>query len=135
MKRVEHRESIVVGDDFEQSQKIAKLVGSVSLAPLAAPVSAKDASPPPATSPPAQAAPASGNERTMTAHASPPPRESWELKPGDVLANRYTIQRLLGRGGMGAVYLASDEVLAEPVALKMIASVAAPWDPTLVERF
>src|SRR5688572_33010131 len=101
MKRVEHRESIVVGDDFEQNQKIAKLVGSVSLAPLAAPVSAKDASPAPQTPPsPTPAAPASGNERTMTAHASPPPRESWELKPGDVLANRYTIQRLLGRGGM-----------------------------------
>jgi serine/threonine protein kinase len=43
------------------------------------------------------------------------------FSPGAVVCQRYQVQRLLGRGGMGAVYLCQDEVLQEPVALKVIA--------------
>lgn len=43
------------------------------------------------------------------------------LKEGSLFANRYAIQRLIGLGGMGEVYLALDTLLNnEPVALKII---------------
>lgn len=43
------------------------------------------------------------------------------FSPGNVLANRYRIVTLLGRGGMGEVYEAEDLELREHVALKAMA--------------
>ncbi|HWM84264.1 MAG TPA: protein kinase [Kofleriaceae bacterium] len=48
------------------------------------------------------------------------PTGSAVLRPGDLLAGRYQVVRALGRGGMGAVYEAMDDVLQESVALKLL---------------
>ncbi|HYM08629.1 MAG TPA: protein kinase [Terriglobales bacterium] len=56
------------------------------------------------------------------------------LSPGAALGPRYEIIRLLGQGGMGAVYLAHDRELDRQVALKVIrADMAA--NPEILKRF
>lgn len=47
---------------------------------------------------------------------------------------RYELRRLLGKGGMGAVYLAHDLTLDRAIALK-IPSFGSEADPALTERF
>jgi len=53
-----------------------------------------------------------------------------EFVRGARLANRYELERVLGRGGMGEVYLGRDIVLDRHVAVKLI----RPRDPSLRER-
>jgi hypothetical protein len=53
--------------------------------------------------------------------------------PGTVLANRYRIVALLGRGAMGEVYRADDQRVGQPVALKFL-PVTLEFDSVARER-
>ena len=55
------------------------------------------------------------------------------LRPGESFG-RYTIESLLGRGGMGTVYVATHDRLGRKVALKVIAPELA-LDETFRARF
>ncbi len=128
-ERVENLESIVCSVDYELNQKLAKMIDESRAGALPAPVKAET---------PATPSTPSGLDRTATAHVTPHQPNApltTHLEPNQVLAQRYRIQRLLGKGGMGAVYLADDEVLGELVALKVISSAFASDETAMIARF
>jgi eukaryotic-like serine/threonine-protein kinase len=57
-----------------------------------------------------------------------------ELEPGSLIDERYRIERPLGKGGMGMVYLAEDTWLDRPCALKVL-NARALADAHAVARF
>jgi eukaryotic-like serine/threonine-protein kinase len=79
--------------------------------------------------------PPSGTAPTERPHAPVPPVMSGPISawhPPDEL-EEYKIERLIGRGGMGDVYLAHDSVLDRAVAVKVIRGIDP--DPAAKERF
>src|SRR5689334_12969933 len=65
----------------------------------------------------------SGPRTTKKAPSDPPtshPRERGTYAAGDVIAGKYELERLLGEGGMGAVWLARNAALDADVAIKLI---------------
>jgi eukaryotic-like serine/threonine-protein kinase len=57
-----------------------------------------------------------------------------QLTPGTSIGSRYEIVRLLGQGGMGAVYQAHDKELERQVAIKVIRADMAS-NPEILRRF
>jgi hypothetical protein len=56
------------------------------------------------------------------------------LRPGSVLAERYKVMGVIGRGGMGCIYRVHDSILHEDVALKTLLPQYSK-DQQIVERF
>ena len=120
-QRVQHLETIVCSVDFELNAKLNRLashqlqIGDAATRALAAGASAGIAS---------ESSPAASKSSSLT---------PFELDVGQRLADRFVIQRVLGKGGMGAVYLANDERLGERVALKIMHGMAL-LDPAAGDR-
>lgn len=57
------------------------------------------------------------------------------LAAGTMLEGKYRVERLLGAGGMGSVWIAEHTMLGRPVAVKVLDKAAAAKDATAVTRF
>ncbi|MBL9099381.1 MAG: serine/threonine protein kinase [Myxococcales bacterium] len=111
-QRLRALETIVCNVDFELNAKLNRLATQNMAALSAAPGNGQGM---------AAAVDAAGTLATGS------------IRVGTKVAGRFIIERLLGAGGMGAVYLARDEQLGEQVALKVIAGLAV-LDPQASER-
>ncbi|HWM88298.1 MAG TPA: serine/threonine-protein kinase, partial [Kofleriaceae bacterium] len=156
LERLENLESIVCSVDYELNSRLARLAGEQSRieagdpspARLGTPLSAAAPGPitpmitpsrPRSISSGASAGPVVESTaldlRRGSARRAPAEPMTDELQIGQMLDNRYRIDRLIGRGGMGAVYLAHDEVLDELVALKVVSAAHSSDPQESADRF
>jgi serine/threonine protein kinase len=102
-QRIQHLETIVCSVDFELNAKLNRLAShQLQLGDAAT-----------------RALPAAA--KSMSSRSTAP---LFSLEPGQQLGERFVIERALGTGGMGAVYLARDQRLNERVALKIMHGLA-----------
>ena len=114
-ERVQHLETIVCSVDFELNAKLNRLASHQL-----------------------QIGDAATRALNLGERGESKPRRAasatpFVLEPGQRLADRFVVQRALGTGGMGAVYLANDERLGEQVALKVMHGMAL-LDPSASDR-
>jgi eukaryotic-like serine/threonine-protein kinase len=90
------------------------------------------APPKPPSSPPAARTPHKTPSRNLL--TSSDPIGGGRFTPGQILAERYRVVALAGRGGMGEVYRAEDLRLSQIVAIKFLPQFLAQ-DPSALVRF
>ncbi|HEV8245415.1 MAG TPA: serine/threonine-protein kinase, partial [Polyangiaceae bacterium] len=73
-------------------------------------------------------------ERWSMVQSSGTPDDAIDRIVGTTVANKYRIDRLLGRGGMGAVFQATNTVINKRVALKFLSEAGAS-DAQAAQRF
>ena len=76
---------------------------------------------------------ASNEDHAESCSACGQPPSTSDPRIGRVIADRYEVRELLGRGGMGVVYKAYDRLLDEPVAIKLLRGEMA--SPEQARRF
>ena len=72
---------------------------------------------------------------TVAGTTAPASGGGGDLSQGNLFANRYRIEQILGRGGMGVVYRATDTQLDETVAIKTLPGDVMDRSPEDLERF
>jgi predicted ATPase/tRNA A-37 threonylcarbamoyl transferase component Bud32 len=119
------------GSDAELVREVESLLanhdptGDFLREPLLAPLSAQDSR--------GDEGPA-GEPQPGGPRAVPVPEDEADTLFGTSIDGKYRIEALLGRGGMGAVYLARQLLLDRPVAIKLIRSDQV-GDGAALERF
>lgn len=135
--RIENLETIVCSVDHELNLKLNRLliesnVGATPALPAPTEAAAPKA---PTTADVVGTAGTLADPDALARKARPATDSNNEIEVGSLLDGRYLIGRLLGRGGMGAVYMADDQALGEPVALKVVSSTLALDPAAAAERF
>jgi serine/threonine-protein kinase len=122
--RLANLEQIVTSVDFELIQRLSRLAAGEEERRAALPAPGPGTAPTEARLQPSLA---ERSRRVEYRHGV--------LTAGQVVLGRYTVERELGRGGMGAVYLARDATLGERVALKVISAMYSGNPEEAVTRF
>jgi len=81
--------------------------------------------------------PKCGNKYSLSARLCEHDQETLEVEdpePGTVVGGRYRLESVLGKGGMGVVYVAQHIALEKAVALKFLRGHLAD-DPVVLKRF
>ena len=110
---------------LEEARAVLQLLDHIHPRPSAAAAPGKDSLAPDQGRAPASKAQLTSPSASPTTH-SPGRSLARPVSTAGPIAGRYLLERILGHGGMGVVYLAFDLSLQRQVAVKMISTLTSP---------